>query len=193
MPGKTKTPKKPATKKAKKKKGPKKTNGRGRPTVSKKKLTKFLLLYSTTNKSWVTVCDEVGLSTTAVWSYLHKSPEFKVQYEAAREMKSHVFIEEILDIADDGTNDWETRHYKNGEEYEAVNQEVVRRSVLRVDARKWIASKFVPKMYADRLHTEHSGKIETSPRDIKNLDREELTKEIDRLEALRKIAKLATA
>ncbi len=43
---------------------------------------------------------------------------------------------------------WDT--YKSGEEYETVNPEVIGRSRLRVDTRKWYLSKVLPKVYGDR-------------------------------------------
>jgi hypothetical protein len=62
--------------------------------------------------------------------------------------------EEILDIADDGSNDWMEKLDKDGKSVGwAVNGEAVQRSKLRVDARKWIASKLKPKKYGDKLDT----------------------------------------
>ena len=60
-------------------------------------------------------------------------------------------FEEILDIADDGSNDYmETKGgYK-------INSESIARSRLRIDARKWIMSKMQPKKYGDKLELEAS-------------------------------------
>ena len=63
------------------------------------------------------------------------------------------------DIADDGTNDWQERQNKDGSSYIALNTEHVQRSRLRVDTRKWIASKLKPKKYGDKQAVEHSGNI----------------------------------
>jgi len=187
MPEKSKTPpKKPVKKRAKKKKRPRKTNGVGRPTVSKKKLEKFLLMYSTTNKSWVTVCDEVGLSVGAVWNHLHRNEEFMKRYKASREIKSHVFIEELLDIADDSENDYIERKLKSGEIAILLDSENIQRSKLRIETRRWMASKFIPRTYGDRVHQEHSGKIRVPDNDPRSLSQEDLDREIDELIELRK-------
>lgn len=60
--------------------------------------------------------------------------------------------EDILDIADDSSDDWETRtNSRTGEEYEVVNQEAVQRARLRVDTRKWLMAKMKPKKYSERF------------------------------------------
>ena len=55
-------------------------------------------------------------------------------------------FEELLDIADDGANDWLKN--KNGL---MLNKEVVLRSRLRVDTRKWYLSKVLPKKFGEKL------------------------------------------
>lgn len=67
------------------------------------------------------------------------------------------YADEILEIADDGQNDWMERESKNGEVFEVENHEVLNRSRLRVDARKWLMSKLAPKKYGDVQKLEHSG------------------------------------
>ena len=69
------------------------------------------------------------------------------------------FEDELNEIADDGRNDWMTIK-RGGEDVEVPNNEVLQRSRLRVDTRKWIMSKILPKRYADTIKTEHSGSIE---------------------------------
>lgn len=82
-----------------------------------------------------------------------KHKEFCTQYVRAREAQADRLAEEILEIADDGTRDTYTDENGN----ERVNQEVVARSRLRVDARKWLASKMAPKKYGDKVQQEISG------------------------------------
>lgn len=67
--------------------------------------------------------------------------------------------EEILDISDDGSNDYMERRDKDGGSLGwMVNGEAVARSRLRVETRKWVLSKMLPKIYGDKLAMEHSGK-----------------------------------
>lgn len=72
--------------------------------------------------------------------------EFREQYARAREIQAEMLIDEILEIADDSRNDWMDR---NG--YRVPDPEAIQRSKLRVEARKWLASKLFPKVYGDRL------------------------------------------
>lgn len=91
-----------------------------------------------------------------VMSWLRKHPEFAAQYARAREEQAETYADEIVAIADDGRND--TYIDENG--HERVNQDVVARSRLRVEARKWVASKLKPKKYGEKIQTEVSGSME---------------------------------
>jgi hypothetical protein len=95
-----------------------------------------------------------------VFNWLRVHPEFVEQYARAKEESADALAEEILDISDDGSNDWMVRHGKDGEESWVVNGEHVQRSRLRVDSRKWIASKLKPKKYGDRTTTELTGSVD---------------------------------
>lgn len=70
---------------------------------------------------------------------------FRQRYAQAREDQADYMADEILDIADDGSNDT----YIDQKGYEQVNHDHIQRSRLRVDARKWVAAKLKPKKYGD--------------------------------------------
>jgi hypothetical protein len=89
----------------------------------------------------------------------------------AREVRGDfTFGEQILDIADDGTNDWVTA--KNGAQ--VVNKELVLRSKLRIEARQF---------HMSRLHVQTWGEKQTI--DIKSdwalLTEEERRRKADKL------------
>ncbi len=72
----------------------------------------------------------------------------------AREAQAEIRADEIVDIADDASDDLTTD--KDGKL--VANNEHIQRSRLRVDARKWIAAKLLPKRYGDKLqHTGEGG------------------------------------
>lgn len=82
--------------------------------------------------------------------------EFGTKYRAARELGYHSMLDEMLEIADDGSNDWMQR--KIGDEMiDVENKEVINRSRLRVDTRKWTLAKALPKIYGDKIVQEHVG------------------------------------
>ena len=82
--------------------------------------------------------------------------EFRVQYTRARELQSDCFVDEIPDIADDGANDYMMDNNPDNPGYRE-NGESIRRSQLRIDARKWTAGKMRPKKYSDKFMQEISG------------------------------------
>lgn len=95
-------------------------------------------------KSLRSICradDMPNAGTVCRWLSVHKS--FREQYERARDAQADTLADEIIDIADDGSNDF------MGED-EKYNGDAVARSKLRVDARKWVAAKLKPKKYGDK-------------------------------------------
>ena len=97
-----------------------------------------------------------GKSTVFQW--LQKNVAFADQYAQAREVQAEHWAGEILEIADDGTNDWIERQNRDGTTYTEIDHEHVTRSRLRVDSRKWLMSKLLPKKYGDRVDLTHTGK-----------------------------------
>jgi hypothetical protein len=57
---------------------------------------------------------------------------------------------EMIEIADDGKNDWMDREISKGRVITVPDHELVQRSRLRIDTRKWILAKLLPKVYGDR-------------------------------------------
>lgn len=97
-------------------------------------------------------------STVFRWLNTPSLERFCDQYARAREAQADRFAEEILQIADDGKND--TYVDENG--VKRVDQDNVNRSKLRVDARKWLASKLAPKKYGDKQQVEMSGSLDVA-------------------------------
>jgi hypothetical protein len=93
---------------------------------------------------------------SSVFKWLSEQPSFSDQYARARETQADAIFDEILDIADDGSNDWMERKNDDGENIGwRENGEALRRSALRVDARKWMAGKLRPKKYGEKV--QHTG------------------------------------
>lgn len=92
--------------------------------------------------------------TFYVW--LKDDEALQDKYARACEVRSEKMFEEMLDIADDGTNDYMTV-VKGDIAYNVEDKEVVNRSRLRIDTRKWILSKMQPKKYGDRLDVTSGG------------------------------------
>lgn len=98
-------------------------------------------------------------SCTRIRKELVENPDFAKRYAQAREGMYQHWAEELLEISDDATTDYITKVGRNGHEYEAVDQEHIQRSRLRVDVRKWLLSKLMPKEYGDKVEHEHGGEV----------------------------------
>lgn len=99
-------------------------------------------------------------STVYRWLVASESyPEFREQYAQARQAQAEKWAEEIMEIADDGTNDYVERQTQNGT-IVLGDHEHIQRSKLRVDTRKWLLSKLQPKKYGEKVETVHSGSVE---------------------------------
>lgn len=105
------------------------------------------------------ICAQDGMpAKSTVFKWLSEKDDFSDQYARARELQSEHLADEILEICDDGTNDWMLRENKDGSTAWQLNGEHVQRSRLRVDSRKWLMSKMAPKRYGDKQQLEHTGK-----------------------------------
>lgn len=90
------------------------------------------------------IAAKVGVSKGALIVWLAGFPD---QYARAKEAQADQMAEDILAIADDVAQD--VTIGENGRE--VVNNEAIARSRLRVDARKWLASKMAPKKYGEKI------------------------------------------
>lgn len=91
-------------------------------------------------------------STVRGW-VIDDRENFAAQYARARRLQVDHWADEIVAVADDGAGDTWVDEDGN----ERVNHDVIRRSELRVDTRKWLMSKLKPGTYGDRSKVELMG------------------------------------
>lgn len=99
--------------------------------------------------------DEAMPNAVTVYRWIAANEAFRNMYARAREDQADTLADEIIAIADDGENDTYI-DAKTG--FECTNYDVIARSKLRVDARKWVAAKLKPKKYGDKVQQEITGK-----------------------------------
>lgn len=105
----------------------------GRPPLYTAELGTAICARLAAGESLRSVCrDETMPCMQSVFSWFKQHPEFLEQYTRAKAECADALVEEMLDIADDESAD-------------------TNRSRLRVDTRKWIASKLKPKRYGERV------------------------------------------
>lgn len=87
------------------------------------------------------ICESEHLpTTTTIKRWLKDNEAFRSQYAQAREDQAEYYADVIVEISD-------------SEKDAAVAR-------VRIDARKWVASKLLPKVYGDKQQIEHSGQID---------------------------------
>lgn len=84
------------------------------------------------------VCAMPGIPPEdTVYKWLGKHEEFSQMYARAREDRADLLAEEIVQICDE--------------------EEDPQKARVRMDARKWVAAKWNPKRYSDKVVNEHTG------------------------------------
>lgn len=126
-------------------------NKRGRPSLYSEELVdKICEKISTSSKGLHSIISEnedfPSFATVFKWLSDPEKKYFVDKYTHARELQAEFMADEMIRIADDSSND--TLMTDKGE---IENKEWTNRSKLRVETRKWIASKLKPKVYGDKL------------------------------------------
>jgi len=97
-------------------------------------------------------------SRTVIYEELAANKDFADHYARACDMRADEVFDEIFEIADDGRNDWiETR--EDDARGWRENGESLRRSQIRIDARKWALARMSPRKYGDKLDLNHGGGV----------------------------------
>ena len=157
----------------------------GRPSEFSQDTADLICFRLSEGESLRSICADDALPSKAtVMRWLRASSEFRDQYAHAREAQADTLFDEVLEIADNSANDTEVDDETGAVR---VNHEVVARSKLRIDARKWMAGKLRPKVYGDKLDLEHSGAINVS-----NMSDEEIDNRLAKLMADLGISSLAS-
>lgn len=131
----------------------------GRPQTPRREeiMDKICEIISTSNKSLPSTLIQLNqaygieIGNRTVWTWLDNDPKFQQDYARAKEAQSDYLVDEMLDIADDISQDEMQAIDADGNVSTRVNKEYVQRSRLRLDTRKWIASKLKPKKYGEKL------------------------------------------
>lgn len=98
------------------------------------------------------VAADTGVPMPTICRWVSDSVDgFAERYAQAKAIACDLMAEDTIAIADDSSQDWETRFNRKGEEYQALNREHVERSKARIHARHWYLSRLAPKKYGDRV------------------------------------------
>lgn len=130
----------------------------GRPSSYTPEIASQLCSYLSMGKSLRTACKQEGMpSMPTVYKWISDYPEFLNQYTRAKEESAEALAEDMLDIADEIPTTVETD--KDGNIIATkLDSAGVARNRLRVETRKWVASKLKPKKYGDLAKLEVTGR-----------------------------------
>jgi len=139
----------------------------GRPTKFTQAMANSVCERIADGESLRSICRDDTMpakSTVMAWLADDAHQEFRTKYALAREIQADGFVDEMVEIADDGTNDWMEKRSAEGDVtgYQE-NGEALRRSQLRILTRQWIAEKLKPKKYGTKIDLNHDGKVALVP------------------------------
>ena len=131
----------------------------GRPTDYTLELTDLICSRLSEGESMRSICrDDTMPVQTTMFRWLRERPEFKLQYDIAKEESAESLADEMVDIAD---NEVSTAVLVDGlpliidgKAVTTVDSTAVAHAKLRIDTRKWAASKLKPKKYGEKLQSE---------------------------------------
>lgn len=129
----------------------------GRPTKYRDSLSKAICIRLMMGESLNSICkNDMYPNKSTIFRWLASNDKFCDKYQRAREIQQEHHLDELLEIADDGNNDWMERLGKDGQSMGwQLNGEHVQRSKLRIDSRKWIMERMAARKYGDKKQIDH--------------------------------------
>lgn len=129
-----------------------------RPTTYTQELADNICEQLALGRSLRTVCNPDGMpAIKTIFNWFRTQEGFLQQYEKAKQESTDAMAEDLLDIADNGTNDYMEYEDRNGNLGWKINGENIQRSRLRADTRKWLMAKMKPKKYGDKIDMTTNG------------------------------------
>lgn len=150
----------------------------GRPTKYRESLAKAICIRLMQGESLNYICQQkLYPNKSTVFRWLASNDKFCDKYQRAREIQQEHHLDELIEIADDGSNDWMEKFGKDGESIGwQLNGEHVQRSKLRIDSRKWIMERMAARKYGDKKQVDHKSSDGTmtpkegiTPKDVNDI------------------------
>lgn len=121
----------------------------GRPTDYSNEIADLICERIADGESLRSICSDESMPCRAtVFRWLGLDKAFSDQYARAKEEQAELLADELVDIADEPPPLTAMGSTDSG---------AVAAMRLRIDTRKWVASKLKPKKYGDKVQTELSG------------------------------------
>ena len=128
----------------------------GRPTDYTLELSDLMCERLSCGESMRSISRDDSMPALAtIFRWLREKPEFKEQYAIAKEASADALADDMLDIADNEAG--RQAKDEDGNAITIIDSASVAHARLRVDTRKWAASKLKPKKYGDKVSQELTG------------------------------------
>lgn len=127
-----------------------------RPSKFTQKVADSICEQLADGRSLRTICSTQKMpNRSTVFRWLAENATFRDQYAHAREEQADTLADEIIDIADKAVLGERVKKDSEGKVIERQTGDMVERSKLRIDVRKWYAGKLKPKKYGERVALDH--------------------------------------
>lgn len=87
-----------------------------------------------------------------IYHWLHRNSEFAEKYRIAQAAKMEAYVDDMVEIADDCSDDIEW-----GKDGPKIKGSAIRRAQVQIDTRKWIVARLAGHKYGDKTTMEHIG------------------------------------
>ncbi len=94
------------------------------------------------------------------YEWIESSQEKINKYARATEMRASLIFDDILEISDN--TELGEKIKSNAQGKEITVGDMIEHRKLKIDARKWVLARMIPKKYGDKVGLEHSGEIKTN-------------------------------
>ena len=103
------------------------------------------------------ICQDARLPCRrTVYSWIYNDSEFEDEYVRAKRLGIYALEDELMEIADDGRNDWMEITNRDGDNAGwKINGEAVARSRLRIETRRWYMERLEPRRFGNRVDLNH--------------------------------------
>jgi hypothetical protein len=129
----------------------------GRPSKFTQQLFAEICERMALGETLTDICKDAHMpSRITVVNWVNADEELSRQYARAREAQADFWADQLLEIADDGTNDWIERTNGDGDAIPpALNHEHIQRSKVRIETRQWMMERVASKVYGRKQEFKH--------------------------------------
>lgn len=106
-------------------------------------------------------------------------------YDEARKLQMETWGDEMIEIADEATNDTYESTDRSGNSITKTDHEVIGRSKIRIQTRQWLMSRLHHERFGDRIQQDISGELNVNHADLLDMARKRRERAKQNAEELR--------